>query len=254
VSISEPIDFDTPFGTVTLTQIASLGQYHVDNLAPEVEKGLRERFEQGKWIGLLPYGYRAERQYDANGERIKGTDRAVFSDDAETARLIFTLYATDTYSDTELAAELNTRGLTMACRGKRVPFQKDSIGGILTDRFYLGYVSYHGQERPDGHEPLIEQDLWEQVQAIRDRRTYYRPTARRRAGGGRLCSAESSGLLLKIGYCARCAPCCIGTTAKTIGVVTGASSGKTLATHRWCWRHKSNRSRSMWCAPCRFRP
>ena len=71
----EPIDFDTPFGTTALTWIASLGQFHVDNLAPEVSKGLRERFENGKWIGLLPYGYMSVSDHDAKGERIREEEK-----------------------------------------------------------------------------------------------------------------------------------------------------------------------------------
>lgn len=202
-SVSEAIDPYTPLGKMMLTLSGGVSTYHVDNLRLEVLKGLNERFQQGRWIGLLPYGYRTERQYHANGERIKGTDRAVFSDDAPIVREIFTRYATDSISDTQLAEELNARGLSMVHKGRRVPFQKDAIRGILGNRFYLGFVTYQGQERLGNHEPLIDADLWNQVQAVRQRRTHQR-TNNQRAGGGRLAPAESSGLLLKIGYCGRC--------------------------------------------------
>jgi len=196
ISIMEPIDYDTPFGTTALTWIASLGQFHVDNLAPEVSKGLRERFEQHRWIGLLPYGYKAIFDYDAKGERIRGSDRAVFSDDAETARTIFTLYATGDVSHTDIAETLNADGLTMLHKGVRVPFQKDTIGGILANRFYIGMVTYKGEERRGAHDPLISDDLWNQVQAIRQLRA--------RRHGGRILHPKPHGLLTEIAYRAHC--------------------------------------------------
>jgi hypothetical protein len=191
-----------------LTVSGGVSAYHSDNLSTEVQKGFQERFEHGRWIGLLSYGYQSVFDYDAKGERIKGSDRAVFSDDAETVRLIFTRYATELYSDTDLAEELNAAGRTMICKGQRVPFQKDSIGGILTNKFYLGIVTYHGEERPGNHEPLIDRALWESVQSIRQRRTHMRPASKRRAaglsGGGRLGEPDSIGILSAMARCAHC--------------------------------------------------
>src|SRR5689334_5778536 len=115
--------------------------YHSDNLSTEILKGFQERFEHGRWIGLISCGYKSVFDYGAKGERIKGSDRAVFSEDADTVRTIFTRYATEIYGDTSLAEELNAAGLTMICKGRRVPFQKDTIRGILTNKFYIGIVT-----------------------------------------------------------------------------------------------------------------
>ena len=175
VSITEPVDFDTPFGTVILTQIASLGQFHVDNLAPAGIKGLYEKYEQGGHNGPVPYGAARCHQFNTKGERIKGTEVISWTDDAPTVELLFTLYATGCYSDATLRDEVHGRGLTFLDpkTGKRISFQRDSIGNILTNPFYIGMVAYKGVLRTAKHQPLISRDLWDVVQAIRQRRTRY---------------------------------------------------------------------------------
>jgi hypothetical protein len=42
---------------------------------------------------------------------------------------------------------------------------------LLRDRYYLGYVSYEGEEYQGRHEPLIEPDLFNRVQTIAETRS-----------------------------------------------------------------------------------
>jgi site-specific DNA recombinase len=181
-----------------LTQIASLGQFHVDNLATEVIKGLYEKYEQGGHNGPVPYGVARCHQFDTKGERIKGTEQIVWTDDAPTVELIFTLYATGCYSDATMRDELHGRGLTFLDpkTGNQIPFQRDSVGNILTNPFYIGMVSYKGVVRAAKHPPLISRDLWDAVQAIRQRRTTYR--------GGRYAKPNQTGLVSEFGFCGAC--------------------------------------------------
>ncbi|HEY2173113.1 MAG TPA: hypothetical protein VGH85_04805 [Mycobacteriales bacterium] len=37
---------------------------------------------------------------------------------------------------------------------------------MLRDRYYLGYITYHGEELPGRHHPLIDQHLFDHVQAV----------------------------------------------------------------------------------------
>jgi site-specific DNA recombinase len=195
-SVLETFDPYTPLGKMILTLSGGVSTYYIDNLATEVSKGYREKFERGGWIGPLPLGYGSHFELDGKGERIKGTGRAVFSDDASTTRRIFESYATGNYSDATLAQELNAEGLSTIYKGKRVRFQKDSIKTILTNRFYLGYVTYKGQERDGAHEALIDRDLWNRCQAIRARRSHQ--------DGGRLPIRGIGGLLSELAYCGQC--------------------------------------------------
>jgi DNA invertase Pin-like site-specific DNA recombinase len=197
VSVSEAIDPYTPLGKAMLTVSGSFSTYYVDNLATEVSKGLREKFEQGGWVRPLPLGYESKFEHDAKGERIKGTGRAVFSSDAPTARLAFELYATGNHSDLSIAEELNGRGLTALHKGVRVPFSKFTIASILTNRFYIGKVKYKGAEKDGSHEALIDRDLWDRCQAIRARRSHQ--------NGGRLPVRGTGALLSELVYCGKCA-------------------------------------------------
>lgn len=195
-SALENFDIYTPHGKAMLSVSATFSAYYVDNLATEVSKGYREKFESGGWIGPLPLGYQSQFTIDGKGERIKGTGRAVFSADIGTVRLVFELYATGNHSDLTIAEELNGRGLTTIWKGKRVPFQKDTIKTMLQNRFYLGFVTYKGEERPGAHTPAIDRDLWDRCQAVRTRRGG--------TPGGRLPIRGIGALLSEIAYCGKC--------------------------------------------------
>ncbi|WP_233621436.1 recombinase family protein [Amycolatopsis sp. WAC 04182] len=45
------------------------------------------------------------------------------------------------------------------------------LARMLCDRYYLGYVTYRGEELPGRHKPLIGQRLFDRVQAVLDART-----------------------------------------------------------------------------------
>jgi site-specific DNA recombinase len=194
VSVAEPYDFDSPMGRKLLSDMAATAEWYSRNLATEVSKGLREKAGRGGWVGLLPLGYTSAFDRDARGERVKGTGRAVQTADITTVRRIFTLYATGGHSDMSLAELLNSEGLTAICKGKRVPFQRDTIAGILRNRFYVGVVTYRGEQFPGAHEPAIDRALFEQCQAIRRRRTRSGAAPTRGRGG----------LLSELAYCDRC--------------------------------------------------
>jgi site-specific DNA recombinase len=86
----------------------------------------------------------------------------------------------------------------MLYKGRRVPFQKDSIQSILTNPFYIGKVRYLGEERDGAHQALIDRALWERVQMIRAQR------APHQAGGGQATFHPPDGLLLEIAHCGQC--------------------------------------------------
>jgi DNA invertase Pin-like site-specific DNA recombinase len=119
----------------------------------------------------------------------------------EGVRLAYEWYALGRYSDADIAYLLNEysfefEGRTYHFRPKRKPgdqkryaasitFCHDTVRDLLRRAFYTGVVEYRGgqgvaEERkkfknaqaiyPGQHQPLISQDLFDQVQAIRHRR------------------------------------------------------------------------------------
>lgn len=81
-------------------------------------------------------------------------------------QLAFDLYDTAEYTLDGLAEELYDRGLRTRPTAKH-PAKKVSINKLsqmLRDRYYLGYVTYKGEEIQGRHQPLIDEDLFDRVQ------------------------------------------------------------------------------------------
>ena len=198
-SVSEIFDPYTPLGKVMLTIGGSVSTYHIDNLSTEVKKGLREKAERGGWIGLTPFGYRSVHQFAPNGERIRGTHQIVPSDDADTVREIFALYASGNHSFITIAQHLADRGLELLHPKThlRVPWNADAIRGLLHNPAYIGQVSCAGQPYQGQHEPLIDRALWDQVQALIERRAHGQT-------GRAAVRASHTLLLTELVFCAEC--------------------------------------------------
>lgn len=145
VSVSEPnLDYSTPQGKLFMHMLWALAQFYSDNLAQEVRKGKGERRLQGLYNGLLPFGV------------IKGKDgvptpdrRDIGLDSGRTnydGLLFLFQMAADSETCRTIAEKLNSLGYrTTGNRGNNL-FTKDTVLGIIRNRFYLG-------ELPDGDYP-----------------------------------------------------------------------------------------------------
>jgi hypothetical protein len=56
------------------------------------------------------------------------------------------------------------------------PISINSLGNLLRNRYYLGFVSHKGQEYHGRHEPIVSAELFDRVQDMLETR---------RAGGAR---------------------------------------------------------------------
>jgi DNA invertase Pin-like site-specific DNA recombinase len=199
-SVMERVDVWSPLGRMVVTQSFGIATYFSDNLATEIVKGLSEKYERDGAVGPVSYGYDCHYDKDAKGERIQQTGRLVPTIDAPTVTHIFTRYATACYSDVTLAQELNRDGYTFCRRGRlseRVPFTADTVGGILSNRIYLGEVTFHGEQRPGAHEAIVDRELFDRVQALRARRNRAGRHPKRE-------TPRATSLLSEIAYCGQC--------------------------------------------------
>lgn len=174
LSISEDMDFTTPIGRVLLATLSAFAQYYSDNLATETAKGKQERKRQGLYNGVLPFGV-------TKGEggipvldttpRWHASDGAPLSP-ADGLRLAFDL-ASEGKSHREIARALNLVGYRSTGNRGENALTKDSVRVILANRFYLGELpDGHGGSMPGKHGALIDSDLFERVQALRERNTF----------------------------------------------------------------------------------
>ena len=153
VSISEQMDFTSPIGKVQLALLGAFAQYYSDNLSQETKKGWAERRAQGLYCGLLPFGV------------IKGEDGIPIPHPETYPGLLlaFELSAQGN-SDREIALSLNKAGYRTAGNQGNRPFSKNTVGGILTNRFYIGQISDgHGGFLKAKHDALISDELFNTV-------------------------------------------------------------------------------------------
>ena len=127
-SVSEPSeDSDGPMGALIEGIMESVADWYSKNLATEVAKGKKERTLQGLHNNSAPFGMK------------KNESKVLVPDEIEFPglKLAFELYASDEYSDTDIALILNQHGFRTN-RGRL--FSKDTVRAILQNPIYLGKV------------------------------------------------------------------------------------------------------------------
>jgi len=160
-SISEQMDFSQPWGKFALAMLGAMAQFYSDNLSHETKKGWAERKAQGLYCGLLPFG------------AIKGEDGVPVPDPNTYPGLVMAFdFAAQGESDRRIAQLLNSEGYRTAGNQRRSLFAKDTVRGILTNRFYLGYLpegNGNGKCVKGKHEAFVSEQLWNQGQEMRRR-------------------------------------------------------------------------------------
>jgi len=177
VCTQQGIDTTNPIsGKVVLAVMAALAEAYLDNLSEETAKGKRARVEAGLYNGDLSYGYaNPDAGTDASGAGINNaTTPIVVSERAALVRQAYEWYATGQYSHARIAKALNSAGHRMVSKRSPEghPFTKDTITALLQNRFYLGEVRYGDVWLPGKHNEIIEQELFDRVQAVHARKAH----------------------------------------------------------------------------------
>ena len=163
VSVRENISEDAS-GVLMEAVLEGMAEYYSVELKQKIKRGMDINGEKCLSTGgNIALGFKTERLNPAD-ENSKKT----FIIDEETAplvRRIFAMYA-DGMSVTEITEQLNAEGYKTS-RG--VPFNKNSLRTMLQNKRYIGTYTYKGSEKPDKMPRIIEDDLFEKVQAIMNR-------------------------------------------------------------------------------------
>ncbi len=164
ISTSENID-QTPGGMLLHGIMSSIAEFYSLNLSNEVKKGMGEKARNGGCIGRAPLGYR-NTTVDTEGGQAH-----IAALDTERADLVswaFTAYAIGDYTLKSLAAELNSRGLTVPATARlpERPISIQSLHRLLSNPFYTGQVTYRGALYPGTHQALTDTQTFQRVQAV----------------------------------------------------------------------------------------
>ena len=188
------------------------------DLAQKIRRGQRGRIEAGRIPGGNSYGYRIIRRLLDDGSVSTG-EREIDPAQAAIIRRIFEEYA-DGMAPRQIAARLNHEAVPSPRGGQwnasTINGNRQRRNGILNNELYTGRITYNRQRfvkdpetgkriaRPNPeHEwvtkdvpglRIVEQELWEQVQAIKQR--YSSRWGNKRQSKRRLLSG-----LLKCGRC-----------------------------------------------------
>ena len=151
---------NTSQGKFMLSIMFGQSKYYVDNLAENVKRGLRQKVRRGDFPGLAPLGY-----YNHPKTKTLSIEKST----APLAKQVFELYAKDKSRFQDIAAFLFVKGIKT--KGGK-PYPKDKIKLILTNPVYYGHFRYGGEVHAGNHEPLITKKLFDEVQAILQRRCH----------------------------------------------------------------------------------
>ncbi len=126
-----------------------MARNYIENLREEVNKGLRQKAEQGIFPGRAPLGYRNNK-----------TQRTIeiHPETAPLAKRLFELYGAGGHS-------LATLRKTIAVEFGKL-FSKGYLDHTLKNPFYAGSFYWQGKLFQATHTPLISRELFQQVQVV----------------------------------------------------------------------------------------
>ena len=162
VSITQQFNTTTSMGRLTLNVLLSFAQFEREVAGERIRDKIAASKKKGMWMGGLP-----SLGYDVQNRKL-----VVNEEEACTVVHIFRRYV-ELRSVRVLQEELDAAGI----RSKRriladgTPFggQKLSRGALylmLQNRIYRGEITHKGNAYPGEHQPIVDEVLWDQVQAI----------------------------------------------------------------------------------------
>jgi len=158
VSVTQQFNTTTSMGRLTLNMLLSFAQFEREVTGERIRDKIAASKRKGMWMGgVTPLGY------DVQDRKLIVNER-----EADTVRDIFRRYA-DLKSVRALKEDLDASGIVSKVRdGPRpggVPFARGALYLMLQNRIYRGEIVHKDTSYPGLHEPIIDEELWNEVQA-----------------------------------------------------------------------------------------
>src|ERR1700732_3013176 len=161
VSVTQQFNTTTSMGRLTLNVLLSFAQFEREVTGERIRDKIADSKKKGMWMGgVPPLGYEA---------RDRGL--VVVDSEAEIGRDIFGRCA-HLGSVRSLKEELEAQGITSKCRTSASgrlrggqPFSRGALYLMLQNRIYRGEIVHKERSYPGEHTPIIDQELWDMVQA-----------------------------------------------------------------------------------------
>src|SRR6267142_1571873 len=161
VSVTQQFNTTTSMGRLTLNVLLSFAQFEREVIGERIRDKIAASKQKGMWMGgVPPLGYQAQ-------------DRKliIVDSEAEIVRFIFRRYAElgsvrllkDELEARSIQSKLRTSASGRISGGK--PFARGALYLMLQNRIYRGEIVHNEQSYLGEHEPVIDQPLWDAVQA-----------------------------------------------------------------------------------------
>jgi len=157
---------DTPESEMIEGIMSYVDEYRIKSDGKDIAYKMGQKVKRGGTIAIAKIGYLNVRE-KPEGREIRTI--AVDKKRAPYIKQIFELYATGRYTYGDIREILTERGLRTRPTKKYpagTPISIHSIGNILTDRYYCGYVTYQDTEYQGRHPAIITEELYNRVQRV----------------------------------------------------------------------------------------
>ena len=161
VSVTQSFNTTTSMGRLTLNMLLSFAQFEREVTAERIRDKIAASKAKGMWMGGTP-----PLGYEPDGRTLK-----VVPEHAEVIRLLFALYdelgtvpkVQDRLDEEGVVVPIRTIGKGRQIGGK--PFLRAQVYRLLSNPVYIGKIAHRGTVHDGQHDAIIEQGLWDRVQA-----------------------------------------------------------------------------------------
>lgn len=159
VSMTENFDTSTSFGRAMIGILAVFAQLEREKIKERMGMGKEARAKEGKWGGgsSVPIGY-----------TYNDADDTLYVNEYEAmqVRELFELVLKGVPYRT-ICTIFHQKGYTYIGRSNHTrEWDTKRVKYVLTNKLYLGYIRYHDQWYKGEHEPIIDEDTFNKVQAL----------------------------------------------------------------------------------------
>jgi DNA invertase Pin-like site-specific DNA recombinase len=162
VSVTQQFNTTSSMGRLTLNILLSFAQFEREVTGERIRDKIAASKKKGMWMGGQP----------SLGYDVKDRKLIVNNTEAETVRHIFRRY-TELKSVQGLKEDLDGAGIVSKVRvasdGSRYggrPLSRGALYLMLQNRIYRGEIVHKGKGYPGEHETVVDEALWNTVQAI----------------------------------------------------------------------------------------
>jgi site-specific DNA recombinase len=155
VSVTQSFNTTNSMGRLTLNILLSFAQFEREVIGERIRDKFAASRRRGMWMGgWTPLGY-----------DVKDRKLIINKTEAKLVHSIFARFARGT--PPQHLIELLAKEGALNKQGK--PIAKGYLYRILNNRVYRGEAMHKGASHPGEHEPIIAQNLWDQVHALIDK-------------------------------------------------------------------------------------